>query len=254
MSPWVTEWRKRRAEADGAVLIHPDTAQQIELSSAASRLSEVSFDARYLRDVSTLIESELNSPALAREALIVRADELMSSGYQPAGHLHRQLEHLSPWKEWCAIASRPSLLAEYWARFGAPASLVDELLSRVSEISATADSLLLQRDQFRIECRLPLHPDRLAGTPAPLRSFFELHAEVADASQLLCLGWNPPRPHLDLAELGLADAFHFLAGRGRHWFVDNDRIAFVDEYCERWPDMTPFGELMLETIVRSDQW
>ena len=212
---------------------------------------EDSSDARYFQvDSPTLVELGRNSS----KAFVVRADELMSAGYLPVGRLDRQLAHFSPWREWSLAERKPAFLAEYWAGFGAPAELVDELLSNVSSVKMTADALVVQRDNVQIQCSLPLQPDALSRVPELLRPFVRVHAKVVCKAEYLSLGWKPRTPRVDPAEYGVIDGFHFFTAGGGYGFVVNERIELVDEYEERWPCETPLGELILDTILRSPNW
>jgi hypothetical protein len=238
------------------VLVHPETARRIDLSFSDSQLLEDQSDARYLRvDGPTLTRLEFGSPARAQEALVVRADELMSSGFErveEAGRpLHRRLAHLSPWKDWIAIEKNPPLLLEYWAGFSAPAELVKELLASITGITTTPSALLLERGEVEIECALPLQPEALERVPALLLPLVCVHAKIA-TNRAFSAGWYPSDLQFDPEEFGVsADAFHFLTAKRAMGFIAGQRVELLEGLEPARVSSRTVPQLILERLLRA---
>lgn len=203
-------------EVDVRWLVDPKTGEHVALTyldnPSAPWLKEVHTDARVLAGTPVV-----DGRRATRNGLLVRADELMSSGFVPVpfssdvSAADAGLAGLSPWREWFELAERRERLVQSWASWGAPEAATARLASHIISVKVRLDGCALSFGSGPEERWLfmsqPLAPERLAEMPHVLQPFLRAHGRVeveADDDVTLVLGWNAVEP--EQAEL-LVEAF-----------------------------------------------
>jgi hypothetical protein len=193
-------------EVDVRWLVNPKTGEHVALTylenPAAPWLKEVRTDARVLAGTPVV-----DGRRATRDGLLVRADELMSSGFVPvpfssnASAADAGLAGLPPWRDWFELAERHDRLVQSWGSWGAPEAATARLASHITSVRVCLDGCGLGFGSGSEERWLfmsqPLASGRLAEVPQVLHPFLRAHGRLeveADDDITLVLGWNAVEP------------------------------------------------------------